>query len=486
MALQRKRNAPFLAGRLLIAGTFLAVPAAVSAQGPSKLDLLRDDDTVITGTLQAGLNAVAEENMYWNLAEIFAPSIDYDASPQWLDLYLKPGITAQQTLGGDTVLYGRVSAVGSATLGIDGFAEGNTGRVLMEEAVLGVRFGKRETGQLDLSTGAQELKLGTGMLIANGASNGFERGAVKLGPRKAWEGSVLAKFMRGGFAVQGFIIDPRELGSNNTRTRIAGVDVRHDGKNGSYLGASFVEVLRSDAPYVQAAPGGVGPPSILNGARDGLKALSLYARVHPLKDVVPGLYLTLDYAREWNARIDLSAWGGRVQLGHAWTNTAWRPDFFYSFQTFSGDDPNTPQLERFDPLNYEGSPASWATGSKAALVFINSNVQSHQLTLRMNPSPKDIPALRTAHVRANELRSPIQFGQATRLDFSNNLSTVIAGVTTPHLSNDVFVEHTRIITRNIFLTAGFSVSVPGEGITRAAGGSAPTWTGGFVNVVVNY
>ena len=237
---------------------------------------------------------------------------------------------------------------------------------------------------------------------------------------------------------------------------------------------------------MQAAPGGVGPPSILNGVRDGLKALSLYARVHPLKDAVPGLYLALDYAREWNARIDLEAWGGRVQLGHAWTNTAWRPDLFYTYQTFSGDDPNTPQLERFDPLNYEGSPASWATGSKAALVFINSNVQSHQLTLRMNPSPKDILTLRTAHVRANELRSPIQFGQATRLDFSNNLSTVIAGVTTPHLSNDVFVEYTRIITRNIFLTAGFSVSVPGEGITRAAGGTAPTWTGGFINVVTNF
>ena len=186
----------------------LTMSQAALAQGASKLDLLRDDDTVITGTLQAGINAVAEENMYWNLAEIFAPSIDYDASPQWLELYLKPGITAEQTVGGGAVLYGRVSVVGSATLGIDGFAEGNTGRVLMEEAVLGVRLGKRETGQFDLSTGAQELKLGTGMLIANGASNGFERGAVKLGPRKAWEGSVLAKFIRGGFAVQGFVIDP--------------------------------------------------------------------------------------------------------------------------------------------------------------------------------------------------------------------------------------------------------------------------------------
>jgi hypothetical protein len=59
-------------------------------------------------------------------------------------------------------------------------------------------------------------------------------------------------------------------------------------------------------------------------------------------------------------------------------------------------------------------------------------------------------------------------------------ANVVGGVTDPHLSDD------RIINRTTFLTAGFSVSVPGEGIAGAFAGGVPSWTGGFINVVVNF
>lgn len=471
------------ASAVLLAASF---SGAAYAQDAGPLTLVKDDTTEVKATIEGGINAVAEQNLYWNLADKFAPSAEFDSDAEWFEAYVEPGITFSHKTGATGTLYGRVSGVASTTLGTDGFAQGNTGRVTLEEAYVGFRAGEVESGQADLSIGARELKLGTGMLIANGASNGFERGAVKLGPRKAWERSIIGVYRHGRFAVTGFYLDPNELDSNNTETRLAGADARFDASNGDYAGLSYVNILRSGAPYPQAAPGGVGPPAFLDGGRDGLNVLSFYTRVHPSPGKVEGLYLALDGAYEWNDRIRLRAWGGRVQVGHVWTKAKWRPELFYSYQRFSGDDPDTARLERFDPLYYEGSPASWATGSKSALVFINSNVQSHQLTLKLMPSPRDFITLRTAHIRADELRSPIQFGQATRFQITDGLGSVISGVTAGHLADDFFAEYTHLINRNIFVTAGVSVSTPGKGIKIASGGDAPTWTGGFANIVIKY
>ena len=120
------------------------------------------------------------------------------------------------------------------------------------------------------------------------------------------------------------------------------------------------------------------------------------------------------------------------------------------------------------------------------MVFINSNVQSHGLALRMQPTKKDTLTLRYAHIRANELLSPIQFGQATRVDKTGGTANVISGVTNAHLSDDLFLEYNRIINRNTFLTAGVSISFPGKGIRDTVVGDVPNWTGGFINVVVNF
>ena len=188
-------------------------------------------------------------------------------------------------------------------------------------------------------------------------------------------------------------------------------------------------------------------------------------------------------AYQWNDRIDLKAWAGRVTAGYSFVNLPWSPNLTLGYQTFSGDDPNTTTLERFDPLYYQGSPSAWATGSKSASTFINSNVNALTVALRVQPTRQDTWTLRYAHIRANALNSPVQFGQATRIDVNGN---VVAGVTDKHLADDLFLAYSRIINRNIFLTAGVSVSFPGAGIDNVIGRSAAPWTGGFVNVVFNF
>lgn len=435
--------------------------------------------------LQFGVNGVSERNLFWNLADTFAPGAGFNSDTDWLELYVKPGLSFTGSLGNDISTYGMLSAVVSGTLGTDAYDTGDTGRITLEQGYLGLRTSNADGGTFDVSIGPRELKLGTGMLIANGASNGFERGALKLGPRKSWEFAAIGRIAQKNFVGTLFYLDPNELPSNSSGTSLAGIDLRYDHPQGNYVGLTYANVLDSDAAYPQATLGG-GAPTIIPGAREGLNLANFYGRVSPFKGSLEPLFLTLDAAYEWNNRIDLQAWAGRVQVGYTFRNLPWSPTLTYSYQTFSGDNPSTRQQERFDPLYYEGSPSSWATGSKSSMVFINSNVQAHQLALRLSPSPKDTITLRYAHIRANEPNSPVQFGQATRFDFSNGVSSVITGVTNPHLSDDLFLEYSRILSANLFLTAGVSISFPGPGIDSVLALDAPYWYGGFINVVFNF
>ena len=386
-------------------------------------------------------------------------------------------------LDAGAVSYGKLSAVASYTWGTDAFDTGDTGETTLEEACLALRGDLGSGLSYDVSLGRRELTLGTGMLIANGATSGFERGALKFGSRKAWERAAIARLSYGDVTGTAFFLDPNELPSTDGHNELAGLDIRYDAPLGGFLGATYVKVLNSDSPYPQAAPAGNGPPSVTPGAREDTQTLGFYAKTNPFEGSLANWVFTGDLAYQWNDRIDLEAWAGRVTAGYTFANMPWTPNVTLGYQSFSGDDPETTKLERFDPLYYQGSPSAWATGSKSASTFINSNVNALTLAVQVKPTRQDTLTLRYAHIRANELNSPVQFGQATRVDVNGN---VVSGVTDRHLADDIFLEYSRIINRNTFLTAGVSVSFPGAGIDDVIGGSADPWTGGFVNVVINF
>ncbi|MEM7776228.1 MAG: alginate export family protein [Pseudomonadota bacterium] len=472
----------------VVAALVIGQPAHAQTNDP--LLFYKQNGLAIRGHFQAGINLVGEENLFWNLSDTFAPTADFDPDTVWFESYAKPGLSFDYRFAPHNVFYGKVSTVLSDTRGIDAYDTGNTGRVTLEDAYLGYRFERPDGLSVDISGGRRPLKLGTGMLVENGGSSGFERGALKLGPRKSWERAAIAKFGFANLTSTTFYLDPNETEANDSRNELAGTDLRYDSKQGGYAGITYLNVLESEAPYPKAAPGGVGIPSVIPNARDGLNALNFYGRTARFHGPLSGLFFTTDVAYEWNDDIDLRAWAARGQVGYTFEQSPWRPMVMYTYQTFSGDNPDTATLERFDPLFFEGSPSSWATGSKSSFTFINSNVQAHQITLSISPTSQDRFTLRYAHIRANELRSPVQFGQAARFDV-NTGEGVIAGVTDPHLADDVFLEYSRIINKNTFFTAGVSASVPGKGLKDAVGtaggdGDLPIWLGGFVNIVVNY
>ncbi|MDC7997998.1 alginate export family protein [Gilvibacter sediminis] len=460
----------------------LVIGGKAYSQDSEFLMLYESEGIKVQGYLQFGVNAVAETNLFWNLADV--PELDYDSDTQWLESYAKPGLGFTVPVG-KSKFYGRVSAVWSGTLGTDAFDEGDTGRFTLEESHIGYLFAINEHSSLDLSLGGRELKLGTGMLIANGGVSGFERGALKFGPRKAWEMSAIGHYNNKNFNARAFYLDPNELPSNDTKNEIVGFDANWTANPNKFFGFSYLNVIRSEAPYPQAAPGGDGPPEIIAGGREDLNALSFYGKTYPFKGKLKDFFTALDFAYQWNQRLDLNAWGGRAQLGYDFKKLKWTPTLMATYQIFSGDDPNTPGLERFDPLYYEGSPSAWSTGSKSSMVFINSNLRSFMLSLRVMPSQKDILTLRYANIAAQQLRSPIQFGQAARVEFSDGIPTVVSGVTEANLANDIFLEYNRVVSRNLFVNAGFAFSFAGDGINNIVGDTS-VWSGAFVNVVFNY
>lgn len=469
---------------LLCLGAVLTVSGPALAQ--DRLLLIDADGLVVRAHFQAGLNGVAEDNLFWNFAQTVAPSANFNPDKQWLEGYVKPGLSFSKDLGDPFTAYGMVSSVASGTLGIDAYDIGNTGRITLEEGYLGLRAGNENAPGFDVSLGPRVYKAGTGMLIANGGNSGFERGALKFGPRKAWKMAGLARTSYDDVLGTAFYLQPNELPDTASNTQLAGFDLRHDWSTNGFAGLTYGNVLESNSPYPKAAPGGVGAPTIIPDGRAGLNFIDLYVVNPPFPERFENFFAGGEFAYEWNDRIDMSAWAGRFYAGYVFVDLPWAPSLAYSFQTFSGDDPNTPELERFDPLFYEGSPSSWSTGSKSSMVFINSNVNVHQISLRVTPTERDTLTLRLAHIRANQLLSPIQFGQGTRVETSGNVPSLITGVTDYHLSNDIFLEYNRTINPNTYLTVGVSVSFPGRGIDSVIDAKAPTWTGGFANVVVDF
>lgn len=467
-----------LAGCLGCALGGVANPALAQTSPPP---LYESDTLTVRPHLQAGVNIVAEHNLFWDFGKTVAGVTDFDPNAEWFEAYAKPGVSFERRLDANSTFYGGLSAVASLTIGTDAFNGGDTGRVTLEEGYLGWRRVSGET-TYDLSLGPRVFKAGTGMLVESGGSSGFSRGALKLGPRKAWGFAALGSVSHGGFRGTAFYLDPNESPDNDSGNRLAGVDVRYDRDSNTFIGLTAGKVLESDAPYPKAAPGGVGVPDILPGAREGLAFLSFYTRT-PLPGL-PNAFMATDLAVERNDRINLHAWGGRAQLGYAFADHPWKPTFTLGYQTFSGDDPDTDRLERFDPLYYEGNPSAWSTGTKSSMVFINSNVNSWQVSASITPTPVDTFTVRIHRIEADQLRSPIQFGQATRVE-GDQVDNPITGVTRRHLSDDLYFEYFRVVSPHLFLTAGFSVSNPQAGI-KSIVADAPVWSGAYVNLIANY
>lgn len=441
--------------------------------------LFTGDDWRLKLGLDGAVQTAGEINSWWNLTDAIPPGTRYDPDMSWTEVYLKPSAKLDLAVSNEVTLYGGLAAVASYTLGTDVFDAGNTGAVTLENAYGGLRYAAASGMTLDLSAGKQDYEIGSGMLIQMGGGNGYERGALLLSPRSAWDMAVIARETLGSLNLEQFYLNPSELESGESLTELAGAHARYDWSEKTYAGLTYINVIKSDYPSLTA------PLTIIPKGREGMNVVHGYGRVQPAPNL-PGLWMSGDLAYEWNDRIDQSAWGGQAEIGYAAAALPFTPIVSYAFRYFSGDDPSTSQNERFDSLFYEGSPVGWATGGNASLAFYNSNIMAHRVGLDLTITERDFVKARYWHVRAAQENSPIQFGQGAEVEFENGTPIIVTGVQNPHLSDDFYLEYTRILSKNLFFTAGGALSIPGAGLRELADGKSEDWWGGYVNLTISY
>lgn len=436
-------------------------------------------------TVKLSLDAVFQQSgvtgSWWNLSEQYAPDANYRTDRAWLESWIKPGVRVDTAANEWLTLFSGVSYVGSSNLGRDVFEQGYRGYWGVEDAYLGARLRlPDEESTLEVSYGRQPYKIGSGMLISVGAMNGFERGATTTFARRAWEEAGIVKWTRGTLSLDGFYLNPNELRSSDTGTRLAGTKLEWNPAANQSLGIAYLNIFESTFPYVAA------PVVLLPEGRQGVNTVHLYGRWNPLPEALPGWHLAGDFAHQWNDRIQMSAQAYNAETGYHFAEVPLAPRFAYAFRQFGGDNPATAGFEKFDPLYYEGAPPLWATGSNGSFNFLNSNLRAHRLSLNLTLDPRNFMAFYYWRVRADQLNSPIQFGQAGRIVVSGGEPELISGVTDPHLSDDFYAEYTRVLTPQIFLTAGVAVSIPGRGLRELIVVDSKTWVGALVNVTMKF
>jgi hypothetical protein len=454
-------------------------PDAAASQPPSDPLLFATDHVRV----KFGLSGLAQSSgalgSWWNLSEDYAPDSGYDPDRAWGELWIKPAITTEITFDPALAIYSALSYVGSGTVGYDVFEQGQRGLFAVEDAYFGTRLGSADAAQLDVSYGRQQYKIGSGMLIAVGAMNGFERGAVTSFARRAWEEAGLVKLKRGKLSLEGFYLNPNELPSSDTKTRLAGAKLERAVAPDQAIGLAYLNVFQSEFPYIQA------PVQLLPNGREGLNVVQVFNRWKPASQRFAGLYVAGDYAYQWNDRIAMASNGYSGEIGNVFSQLPMTPKLVYAYRSFQGDDPNTAKYEKFDPLFYEGSPPLWASGSNGSFSFLNSNVQLHRLQFSLNPTQRDTLSFYYWHIRADQINSPVQFGQAGRITVIGGEPALVSGVPDAHLSDDFYVENLRVLSPNWFLTTGLAVSVPGRGL-RELVDNPETWYGALATLAFQY
>jgi len=216
------------------------------------------------------------------------------------------------------------------------------------------------------------------------------------------------------------------------------------------------------------------------------KTTNLHWRYEPQSGALAGFSLMGELATQSHANLDLSARGMGLEFGYRFASLPFAPRLSYSARYFSGDDPTTSRLERFDPLFYDSAPTTWSSGGNGSFAFYNSNLVVHRIRLDLMLSPTDFANVSYWNVQAAKTFSPIQYGQAARLGVVNNGLGIVSGVPDKALTQELYFEYTRVLTPNWFLTTGLALAFPQDGIKKITPNGTSTWAGGLVMMTYKY
>jgi len=359
--------------RLAIASALLAA-TAVHAE-----DETEKKKTAISG-LPEGTEANLQFSAGWGFFgfgnSLYANSHDevqQDLSSNWMEGYVKGGFDFTHKLTGGSELYGALTGVGERTWNAPPpLVGGEASSFGVEDAYVGWRSGSSlglGENAVDFVVGRTQYKLGHGMLIYDGGSEGGSRGGFWSGARKAFEFAAVGRVKAGPTTIEGFYLDRDELPENDSDSKTYGINFEYAWNEDNTLGATYSQWQAND----------------LRESRDGMDLINLRAYLTPFP-TLKALSFEVEYAKEDNGDlIDSTAWNALV----GWQfEGPWKPKVSYRYAVFEGDDPNTAANEAFDGL-WTGfyDWGSWWQGEIAGEYFAsNSNLITNTIRVHTKPT----------------------------------------------------------------------------------------------------
>jgi hypothetical protein len=297
-----------------------------------------------------------------------------DLSANWFEGSVKPALAGTYTLASSSQIYGKLSGVGERTYGASpSLVGGDAASFNVEDLYIGWRSGNslKDLGEnaIDVTIGRTQYKLGHGMLLWDGASEGGSRGGYWTNARKTFEFAAVGRLNTGGNKVELFYLDKDELPEFDTKTKLTGLNYEY----------AFSEDNTVGATYMKLSANALAPQ------RDGMSVYDVRAYVAPIPSL-KALSFEAEYAKEDNGtKIDSQAYN--LQVAYQ-LDTAWKPKISYRYAFFEGNDPATAANEGFDGLLtgfYDWG--AWWQGEIAGEYFVsNSNLISHQLRVHAKPT----------------------------------------------------------------------------------------------------
>jgi hypothetical protein len=289
---------------------------------------------------------------------------------QWVDFGVEPALSFERSAGRGT-LFAALSGVYASTVHDDAAGStaglGDTAALTLEQAHLGWRaqdvLNLLDGDEISIAVGRLDYGIGTGLLVDDGGADGGERGGWYLGMRKAFARALVARLASETWLFEVFNLEnqPRE---GDARGEARGANVEYAFPSGATFGGSYLRA-DSDEPATDTLD--------IFAARASWRAAG-------------GFGLAGEYVDESGGRIEAS--GYYAETGYALEGRAWTPEIRFRHARFSGDDPTTPQDERFREIAYGSTDwTAWYQGEITGEYALgNGNLKSNLLRLTLTPA----------------------------------------------------------------------------------------------------
>jgi hypothetical protein len=439
-----RKNAGAFARAVAIAGTGIFCATAAMAE----YELYSDSE----GTTKILFNIDVIGVWYASTDSWFGQSEPFLGAntDNWADLGAEPSVSLEMPLASGT-FFGQVSGVYTSTAGDDasGLTVGleDTAELTLEQGHIGWRtedpFDGLEGDTFTVTLGRQDYNIGTGLLINDGGGDGGERGGWYLGMRKTFSESLILSLDSDSWLIEGFTLKNRPRGGG-TQGDAYGANVEYTFGEATTFGATY---LQADANLP-----GIDQADVVSGRIDW--------------QATNGFGLSGEYVDESSSQISATGYYG--QISYELQDARWSPVLSYRYAHFDGDDPNTPEDERFREIAYGFTDwGTWYQGEiTGEYVFGNGNLISH--LVRVKTQPREGLTLNLMYYKFT-LDQPASIG-VTHDDWGDELNFTVDWE----------------VSEQIYLIGVVGMLFPGEGAEQFVGASGDDWLHSMLYIMYSW